>query len=126
MARAVTDSMAFQVYDVVSAMSAQSPVPLGALFVDGGPSQNNFLMQTVADVLNHRLVQRDAPEASALGAAYLAGLSLGVWPDLDSIAALSRVGTVVTPRPLASSRPLAVWRDAIMRSTQTENSSSNE
>jgi glycerol kinase len=126
MARAVTDSMAFQVYDVVAAMSAQSPAPLGALHVDGGPSQNNFLMQTVADVLNHPLIQRDAPEASALGAAYLAGLSLGVWPDLASIAALPRAGSIITPRQLPSSHPLAVWRDAVMRSTQPGNSSKNE
>jgi glycerol kinase len=117
MARAVTDSMAFQVHDVVASMSAQSPVPLGSLFVDGGPSRNSFLMQCVANVLGHALVQRDAPEASALGAAYLAGLSLGVWPDLDGIAALPRAGTKVTPDTAGSSRPLAVWRDAIARST---------
>src|SRR3954462_11828679 len=98
-------------------MSAQSAVPLGSLFVDGGPSRNHFLMQCVANVLGHALVQRDAPEASALGAAYLAGLSLGVWPDLDSIAALPRSGTTVTPEAAGSSQLMVVWRDAISRST---------
>lgn len=117
MARAVTDSMAFQVHDVVASMGAQSPAPLGSLFIDGGPSQNLFLMQCVANVLGHTLIQRDAPEASALGAAFLAGLSLGVWPDLDSILALPRVGNTIVPEPLASSQPLTVWRDAIARST---------
>lgn len=117
MARAVTDSMAFQVHDVVAAMRAQSPAPLGALYVDGGPSRNAFLMQCVANVLGHPLIQRDAPEASALGAAYLAGLALGVWPDLDSIAALPRAGTTITPEGADGARPLAVWRDAIARST---------
>jgi glycerol kinase len=126
MARAVTDSMAFQVFDVVAAMAAQSPAPLGALYVDGGPSQNDFLMQTVADVLDHSLIQRDAPEASALGAAYLAGLSLGVWPDLASVAALPRAGKTVSPRHAMSPRPLAVWRDAISRSTQSGNSDRSE
>lgn len=53
MARAVTDSIAFQVYDVFSTMSAQSPSGFGQLFVDGGPSQNRFLMQCVADMLDH-------------------------------------------------------------------------
>jgi glycerol kinase len=126
MARAVTDSMAFQVRDVLVAMSAQSPARLGALYVDGGPSKNEFLMQTVADILNHPLVLRDAPEASALGAAYLAGLSLGVWPDLASIAALPRTGIKVTPRPLSSSRLLDVWRDAVTRSTQPGDSCKSE
>jgi glycerol kinase len=83
-------------------------------------------MQCVANVLGHALVQRDAPEASALGAAYLAGLSLGVWPDLDSIAALPRAGTTVRPEAAGSPRPLAVWRDAIARSTRPGEASIRE
>jgi glycerol kinase len=118
MARAVTDSMAFQVHDVFAAMSAQSPAPLGALYVDGGPSRNAFLMRCVADTLGHPLIQRDAAEASALGAAYLAGLSLGIWPDLAAIAALPRSGTTIAPRASDMGKPLAVWHDAIARSTQ--------
>ncbi len=117
MARAVTDSMAFQVYDVFAAMTAQSPAPLGRLFADGGPSQNAFLMQCVADMLNHPLIQCDASEASALGAAYLAGLSLGIWPDLAAIASLPRNRQNIRPRETDRSRRLAVWNDAITRST---------
>lgn len=117
MARAVTDSLAFQVHDVFQAMSAQSPTPLGRLFVDGGPSQNSFLMQCVADVLNHPVLQCDAPEASALGAAYLAGLSLGIWPDLDAIAALPRQRNALSPRACDAVARLKVWQDAIYRST---------
>jgi glycerol kinase len=117
MARAVTDSLAFQVHDVFQAMSAQSPTPLGRLFVDGGPSKNSFLMQCVADVLNHAVLQCDAPEASALGAAYLAGLSLGIWPDLDAIAALPRQRNALPPRACDAVARLKVWQDAIYRST---------
>ncbi|MCB1332814.1 MAG: FGGY-family carbohydrate kinase [Roseivivax sp.] len=117
MARAVTDSMAFQVHDVFSVMSAQSPAPLGRLFADGGPSQNSFLMQCVADTLNHPVIQCDAPEASALGAAYLAGLSLGLWPDLAAIAALPRSGNPIAPRAGDAADRLAVWAEAITRST---------
>ena len=117
MARSVTDSIAFQVHDVVAAMSAQSPAPLGNLFADGGPSRNDFLMQCVADVLGHPLIQCDAPEASALGAAYLAGLSLGVWPDLDAIAGLPRGRNTLAPGPSDREARLAIWRDAIKRST---------
>ena len=117
LARAVTDSMAFQVHDVVAAIGAQSPVSLGRLHVDGGPSRNAFLMQTVANTLGHSLIQRDAPEASALGAAYLAGLSLGVWPDLDAVRALPGPGTPVTPDGSAPPRPPGLWHDAVTRST---------
>ncbi|WP_018236871.1 FGGY family carbohydrate kinase [Ensifer sp. BR816] len=117
MARAVTDSMAFQVHDVFKAMSAQSPTPLGRLYADGGPSKNTFLMQCVADTLNHAVTQCDAPEASALGAAYLAGLSLGVWLDLAAIAALPRAGNPIAPRFSDATDRLRVWQDAIYRST---------
>jgi glycerol kinase len=117
LARAVTDSIAFQVHDVFKAMSAQSPAPLGRLYADGGPSKNTFLMQCVADTLNHVITQCAAPEASALGAAYLAGLSLGVWPDLTAIASLPRAGNPLLPRPCDAVERLRVWHDAIYRST---------
>lgn len=117
MARSVTDSIAFQVHDVVRCMQAQSPEPIGRLFVDGGPSQNRFLMQCVADILTYSLIQRDAPEASALGAAYLAGLSIGIWSSLDDIAALSAGGNVIAPEQTDSELRLTIWRDALARST---------
>lgn len=126
MARAVTDSMAFQVHDVFKAMSAQSPTPLGRLYADGGPSQNAFLMQCVADTLGHELIQCDAPEASALGAAYLAGLSLGIWPDLAAISALPRARIALIPRPTDATERLQVWQDAIFRSTVPTTSTMGE
>jgi glycerol kinase len=126
MARAVTDSMAFQVHDVFKVMSAQSPAPLGRLYADGGPSKNTFLMQCVADMLNHTIIQCDAPEASALGAAYLAGLSLGVWPDLAAIAALPRAGKLLRPRASDAAERLLTWRDAIYRSTLPNPSTMSE
>lgn len=126
MARAVTDSMAFQVHDVFRAMSAQSPAPLGRLYADGGPSKNTFLMQCVADTLDHPIIQSDAPEASALGAAYLAGLSLGVWSDLDTIAALPRSRIALAPRASDAAERLRVWQDAIYRSTVPATSTMGE
>ncbi|TDK32157.1 glycerol kinase [Rhizobium deserti] len=117
MARSVTDSIAFQVHDVIAAMKAQSGGELGALYVDGGPSQNLYLMQRVSDLVEHAIIQRDAPEASALGAAYLAGLSLGMWRDLDHIAGLPRNAQVIIPQPVEKAALLETWNDALGRST---------
>jgi glycerol kinase len=117
MARAVTDSIAFQVHDVFAAMRSQTQTGFGTLYVDGGPSQNRFLMQCVADLLDHPVVQCEAPEASALGAAYLAGLSLGIWPDLETISRLSRSNEVIKPQANDTSERLQTWQDAIARST---------
>ncbi len=126
MARAVTDSIAFQVHDVFKAMSSQSPTALGRLYADGGPSRNDFLMQCVADMLNHAIIQCDAPEASALGAAYLAGLSLGIWPDIAAIAALPRSSNPIKPRASDAPARLQVWQDAIYRSTVSKPSFMSE
>ncbi len=126
MARAVTDSMAMQVQDVFAAMSAQSPAPMGRLYADGGPSRNAFLMQCVADILDHPLTCTDAPEASALGAAYLAGLSLGLWRDLAAISALPRTAHPVAPRPSDRAARIAIWQDAIRRSTLPQSPANSE
>jgi len=117
MARAVTDSIALQVHDVIAAMRAQSGGELGALYVDGGPSQNRFLMQSVSNLIEHAVIQCDAPEASALGAAYLAGLSLGFWKDVDAIAALPRAVHVIAPEAGERTGLLNTWNDALARST---------
>ena len=117
MARSVTDSIACQVHDVIAAMRAQSGGKLGALYVDGGPSQNRFLMQCVSNLIKHAVIQCEAPEASALGAAYLAGLSLGLWKDLDAIEALPRSTTVIRPEEIDRPGLLNTWNDALARST---------
>lgn len=117
MARSVTDSIACQVHDVIAAMRAQSGGQLGALYVDGGPSQNRFLMQCVSNLIEHAIIQCQAPEASALGAAYLAGLSLGLWSDLDVIEALPRSTEVIRPEEIDRVGLLNTWNDALARST---------
>ncbi|TCU31158.1 glycerol kinase [Rhizobium azibense] len=126
MARSVTDSIAFQAHDVVAAMRAQSGGELGALYVDGGPSQNRFLMQCVSDLVEHAVIQCEAPEASALGAAYLAGLSLGLWRDLDVIAGLPRTMRVIAPQPVDRQALLNTWNDALARSTSRQTMAKGE
>ena len=83
--RATLDSIAHQVRDVLAAMQADANVPLGQLKADGGASANNYLLQTQADLTNVSVLRPKCVETTALGAAYLAGLAVGYWSDLNDI-----------------------------------------
>ncbi len=85
LARAALEGIAFQVADVLEAMAADSGVELGELAVDGGAARNDLLMQLQADLLGVPIVRPENTETTALGAAYLAGLAVGVWPDRSEI-----------------------------------------
>ena len=85
-ARAAVESMAFQTRDLVEAMRKDSGLELEELKVDGGASVNDALMQLQADLLGTRVRRPVVAETTALGAAYLAGLAVGYWDDLDDIA----------------------------------------
>ncbi len=115
-ARAAAESIAFQVHDVYTIM-ADAAGGIGRLFVDGGPSRNAFLMQMVADALNHPVTPCRNSEASAIGAAHLAGLATGFWPDLDAVARLANHAGTLTPaqKALARGKGLDAWRKAIAR-----------
>jgi len=84
-ARAALDSIAYQSLDVLKAMEADSGMRIGELRVDGGASSNNLLMQFQADLLGVDAVRPRITETTALGAAYLAGLAVGYWPDIDAL-----------------------------------------
>ena len=83
--RAALESIAYQTKDVLDAMQADTGIVLEELKADGGASANNFLMQFQADILNKNVICPDMPEATALGAAYLAGLATGEWKDIEEI-----------------------------------------
>lgn len=83
--RATVESMAYQATDVIHAMEADSGIPLKVLKVDGGASQNNFLMQFQSDILGAEVCRPNCVETTALGAAYLAGLAVGYWADFEDI-----------------------------------------
>ena len=87
LARAVLDSIAHQTVDVMRAMEADAGVPIAQLRVDGGATVNDLLMQYQSDILGCEVVRPEVTETTALGAAYLAGLAVGYWPDLEAIAA---------------------------------------
>jgi len=86
-ARAALEGIAFQVADVLSAMEADAGVPVAEVRVDGGAAANNLLMQFQADVTGVPVVRAKVQETTALGAAYLAGLAVGVWKGTEEITA---------------------------------------
>ena len=83
--RAVVEALAYQVYDVVTAMEKDAGLPLKSLRADGGAAANSFLLQFQADLLNGMVVRPQCIETTALGAAYLAGLSVGYWKDREEV-----------------------------------------
>ncbi len=95
--RATLESVAFQVRDVLDAMSADAKLTIPALRVDGGMVQNNFLLQFQSDLLRTTVERSRVQETTALGAAYLAGLATGYWEDQDDVAQNAGVDRVFTP-----------------------------
>jgi glycerol kinase len=117
-ARATLESIAFQVADVVDAMVADGAPRPTALRVDGGAAANDLLLQLQADVLDVAVERPAVLETTALGAAYLAGLAIGFWPDLESLAANWQLDRRFEPAMPASRRErlLAGWHRAVERS----------
>lgn len=113
--RATLESIAYQVCDVVSAMSADANLPLSGLRVDGGASANDFLMQVQADVLGTPVVRPNNVESTALGAAYFAGLAVGFWESREKL----RSSSAVVFRPAIEyaerQQRLEGWRAAVRR-----------
>jgi glycerol kinase len=85
--RAALESIAYQTRDVLAAIRQDSGINLSVLRVDGGASENNFLMQFQADILNAEVSRPRTIETTALGAAYLAGLAVGFWKNLRELSA---------------------------------------
>jgi glycerol kinase len=117
-ARAAIESIAFQVADVLEAMNQDTRYPLAELRVDGGAAANDLLMQFQADLLGVAVHRPAVLETTALGAAYLAGLAVGFWPDTDSISKNREEGRIFEPQAdrVAMKRLHLRWRDAVSRS----------
>jgi glycerol kinase len=118
--RATLESIAYQTRDVVECVQRDSGIALAALRVDGGAAENDFLMQFQADVLGAPLERPAVLEATALGAAALAGLGAGFWKDRSEIEA-SEVGiSIFEPRMSADRRDALYdgWRRAVDRSRE--------
>ena len=115
--RATLESLAYQTADVLEAMKKDAGIALNALRVDGGASANNFLMQFQSDVIGVPVERPACIETTALGAAYLAGLAVGFWPDLAALKANAGDMSRFNPSIDESAREaaLAGWHQAVAR-----------
>lgn len=115
--RATLESIAYQTRDVLEAMQNDAGTRLQSLRVDGGAVANNFLMQFQSDILGTRVERPEVKEVTALGAAYLAGLAVGFWSDLEEVSTKSVVEREFRPSIETTERNYryAGWKRAVNR-----------
>jgi glycerol kinase len=120
--RATLESIAFQTRDLLDAMQADSGARLKSLRVDGGAVANNFLMQFQSDILGTRVERPLVREVTALGAAYLAGLAVGYWSDLEELRSKAVIEREFTPSIETVERNVRYrgWQKAVERARSWE------
>lgn len=121
--RATLDSMAYQTKDVLGAMEADSGIKLQALKVDGGAVANNVLMQFQSDILGVPVDRPQVTETTALGAAYLAGLAVGVWKNKEDLVQNWKLDKRFGPEMDSETRDSLYkgWQKAVQRTLDWEN-----
>jgi len=117
-AKAALDSIAYQTYDVLKAMEADAGINITELRVDGGATVNNALMQFQSDILHCKVVRPRITETTALGAAYLAGLAVGYWKNIEEIQQQWQVDKTFSPQleTAKANELLNGWQRAIKAS----------
>ncbi|MGF0040325.1 glycerol kinase GlpK [Peptoniphilaceae bacterium SGI.131] len=115
--RATLESLAYQSKDVIDAMQEDSGIKLPNLRVDGGASANDFLMQFQADILDVEVDRPETLESTALGAAYLAGLAVGLWKSMDDIYSDMKIEKKFKPDmdEAVRNKNYKYWRRAVER-----------
>ena len=121
LARAALEALAYQVLDLVVAMEDDANITMTTLNVDGGASANDFLMQFQADVMDRIISRPRNREATAMGAAFLAGLTTGFWRDVDELKRIGSASDVFSAKMDATHRRelIAGWHEAVAR-TRTQ------
>jgi len=117
-ARAALESIAFQSYDVLSAMEKDIGEKINKLRVDGGASANNILMQFQSDILNTEVQRPEILETTSLGVAYMAGINVGFWNDIEEVKNHWQLSKQFSPGIESSKRNslLSDWKNAVKRS----------
>lgn len=115
MIRAALESVAYQTNDILESMKQAVGMPLGVLKADGGASKNPFLMKFQSDISDIRVQRFKNAEATALGAAFLAGLFSGFWKDREELSSLERESDMIVPEMTEEtrSRNLKGWKRAV-------------
>lgn len=115
LARAVLEGVALQVVDLIAAADQDFGKPLAELRVDGGMARNAWFLQCQANLLGRPVIAAVEKEATALGAAFLAGLQVGVWPKLDTLRTMTQAGQRFEPSMDAAQRRRKIdpWRRAV-------------
>ena len=111
--RAALESIAFQVKDLVDAMTNATGTPLREIAADGGPTKNSLLMQLQADLLRSPIVCTEVEDASAFGAAIVCGLATGMWHNFDEVKPLRKVTQVTEPGADSHDALYNGWRKAV-------------
>ncbi len=112
-ARASLESIAYQTYDILKAMEKDSKSTIKELRVDGGASQNGFLMQFQADILKTNVIRPSITETTAMGAAFLAGIAVGFWKDIAELQSLWKEDKTFIVNPKAKYQAqLKEWKRA--------------
>lgn len=113
--RATLESLAYQTRDIIEVMSEESNISIKSLKVDGGASMNNFLMQFQSDIINSEIVRPIISEITALGAAYISGLSSGFFKDIKELKTLTKGNIKFQPNIDEKERELLYkgWKTAI-------------
>lgn len=113
--RATLESLAYQNQDLISAMSADLGISIEELKVDGGASENDFLMQFQADISRMNIIRHKQTESTSLGAAYLAGLATGYYESMEEIIKNSEIDKTFSPYMSIEDRDerLKGWHDAV-------------
>lgn len=113
-ARAAIESIAYQTHDILKAMEADSNTKIKELRVDGGATQNQFLLQFQADILKSTVVKPKITETTAMGAAFLAGLAVGFWKDLEELQALWQEDKrIESNKSMKLAKNLEEWKRAV-------------
>ncbi len=117
MVRAVLEAIAYQVKEVVDAINRDSQISVSLLKVDGGASQNNFLMQFQADALGIPVERPQITDATAQGAAFGAGLTVGFWQDYTELVSRRQIDRVFEPAKAiaAAQENFSTWQKAVER-----------
>jgi len=113
--RAAVESMAYQTHDVLNAMLQDANLTLTELRADGGAAANDFLMQFQSDITGTRVLRPSSLETTALGAAYLAGLAVGYWPDIHDIQKNGNVSRIYEPsmKKEVIQEKTTAWKSAV-------------